>query len=384
MSTPQTVRQQFSHHDISMNPARLPGPDQQRDIRLALISLFDRLSKNDLTAAGYKIALSTLARLLSQGRVTEAMPVDTVAHALRLHRNSVGAGYQALVEVGLIRRIVNPNRGAPTRTTLTGPALALLKCIDNGRLPQDGSYPLEATTDSPATAQSHDDSAERTPNAQAVPSLHTAVTHDVIAHDPIRVIDEDQITCDIPDAPPAPHQPREEASKQAKHFSPDTFAVLHQKLSKDVIYDVLQGRVRRKDINQDWGLTEQEIECLLSMSPKPEPRPATTKRAALPVHAVPTTAEPRLAKCLFDALPRLASALGDQRAATVIDEIAFSVTHKNLGHGDRLGGARAGISLAMQGKWNTPHGMSGDWRGAVLRGLTAAHNKQSEAQETVH
>jgi hypothetical protein len=391
MSTSQ-VALQDSQFEFSPEPEslRLPGPGNQQDVRLALIALFDRLCKGDLTAAGYKIALSTLARLLRQGRITEAMPVDAVGEALGLHRNSVGAAYQVLVDLGLVRRIANPNRGAPTRTTLTGPALALAKVLGTGRL-NVGDLQLLTTVHHTASTEGPSQDVVAPPAAPAaMPAVPDRMPPEAVDGYPARVTPELPSHNETP--PPSPSavtepdlHPSQEAYKEATRFSPETYASMRSKLSNDVMYDALQGRLRAVDIKPDWGLTDEETACLLNMCAKIDaPAPAKPKKANPTVRAVPTSAEPRIAKYLFESLPRLANVLGEARAGAVIDEIAFAVTHNNLGHGDRLGGARAGVSIALLGKWNSPHRMPADWFGAVLRGLYGASPKgDGDAQENV-
>ncbi|KZC35260.1 UNVERIFIED_ORG: hypothetical protein RHOFW104R5_30330 [Rhodanobacter sp. FW104-R5] len=81
------------------------------------------------------------------------------------------------------------------------------------------------------------------------------------------------------------------------------------------------------------------------------------------------------------AIPRLAAALGAERAGQLVDEIAYQVVEKGLGKGDLAGGVRAGVAIALAKRWTTPRGFSNDWKGAVVRG---AQQEEGDARQTVH
>ncbi|MGH8159316.1 MAG: hypothetical protein ACREPQ_14440 [Rhodanobacter sp.] len=352
-----------------------------------LTDLFDRLVKADLTAAGYRVILDTMARLISQSRATEAVPTQWMADRLGLHRNAIGAAYADLEKSGLLRRIAVLTRGAPTRTTLTGPALRTTRLVCHGWILHDDANAVGAGAGAGAVNDGRElVESEPVGSPQEVPATgakatpdhsraqhHPAVTHSESADQACSTSNQN------PDSGPnrqaaGPAQTTREDAVVDRIFSPEIHATVSAKVPGDAMYAVLSGRLAKVDVSPDWGLTEDETNCLLSLAPKREratARSATTQgRPALA--AVPTRAHPELASEVWKKLPRITQVLGEKRAGEVIDEIAFSISCLDLGRGDLGTGIRAAMSLVGKGVWQRPYGFTADWRGAVLRGLQQA------------
>lgn len=380
------------------HPANLSDADRLALARHEFITLLESLAGGDLSAAGYRVVLSTIARLLRQGRTSEAVTTQWIGERLALQRNTIGGAYADLAEAGLVKRIPNPARGAPTRTALAGPALNVVRVLRDVR-----SLVLP-----PASLQD-DRRAERGPNRATTMGEQQASTMASI-----EAADESSPLLSGPDSPEAPAQApdwvailnedpepneflklgmlkmsggpdRAEDPQPDIRYAPEVHAAVLAKVPGDVLYEAMQTRLMADAIQSAWGLTAEEAACLMSLAPKREARPPRPGEHVKPaVCAVPTTAHPELAKALNERLPLFASKLGEARAQRVLDEVAFMISLKNLGQGDMLRGVRAGSSLVMAGRWSTPRGMTPDWDGAVARALDeAATTVAGDAQKNV-
>ena len=345
----------------------------------AVLELFDRLVHADLTASGYRVALSTVTRLIRQGRTSEAVPTAWIADQLGLHRNAVGNGYSALVTAGLVRRIPVLVRGAPTRTTLTGPALTLARVLSGQPTLGTGGICAESAALKSGSNGPENDRFKKTGPSGPMINLSdfehgesdsSYETEDLPDQSPFASeSDPGRVTPAASDSPASDDaQASPKAPDTRRTFGPEIHGAVAAKVPPEVLYEAMQTGVSRSDINAAWQLSDEEAECLVNYSPKREPR-KTPQPSTSTIRAVPTSAPPRLAKLLWESLPMLAAKLGDMRAAEVMDEIAYMVTLKNLGQGNQLGGGRAGLHLVQTGRWKSPRGFTADWRGAVVRAL---------------
>jgi hypothetical protein len=363
------------------NAAALSDTDRLELARYEFTALLDRLATSELSAASYRLILSTIARLLRQGRTSEAVTTQWVGDQLDLSRNTIGDAYSDLSEAGLVKRIVNTARGAPTRTSLTGPALGVVRLLRDVRsitLPAAQAAPRAASASSeprvPVQSQlPHAALSSRTDDPAASDQHvieHVDSTGPMVSSAPVQ---NDQLMVEPSDLALPSDPIWVTVQSTAVRYSPEVHASALAKVPPEVRYETMQGNLKPADLDAAWDLTDDEKACLLSYCDKREPRPVpTAQQKRAPVVAVPTSAHPELAKALYERRPLLASKVGDERASQVMDEIAYMITLKNLGQGDLLGGARAGTSLVMAGRWSTPRGMTVDWLGAVARGLEEA------------
>jgi len=340
--------------------ARHATPAPRNDTAAIVAELFSRLVKADLTAAGYRIALDQLARLLQQGRVTEAVTTQWVADRLDLHRNAVGAAYRDLETAGVVRRIPVRTRGAPTRTALIGPAEKLVQALRDtaaGQLrvirAESPSSPELQAPKPPATIQPT--ITELTPPERARP---------------------------ITAAPPAVEEGDAPAVKHEPPLDPLAHLARAQRIPAVARESAMafRGDPAALPIDPTWNLTPEDVAFVRRLVPAPEkvPRANCKPRVAAAREIAPRD----IAEALWNAMPRITEATGSKRAGEILDEIAFMVLVRGLGRGDRLGGIRAGVSLVSAGRWKRPLGFDTAWYGAVLRGLQTA--KESNAHETVH
>ena len=164
-------------------------------------------------------------------------------------------------------------------------------------------------------------------------------------------------------------------------YSDELHAAVRAK-APGAVYEMMRGTLRRQDIDAAWGLSDIEIDCLMSLAPKRE-RPRV-KKAAPSIQAVPTCAHPKLAHAIWDKYPRLVALVGDERAGMLIDEIAFAASRGNLAGGDQEAAVCVIFSLIARKTWTMPRGFTPDWRGAVLRGISATPPRNGVAQNSVH
>jgi len=321
------------------------------------IDLYRRLATADLPASAFRLISDILARLVADGRTSECVTTQWLADRLGLHRNAITAAFQALENAGLIRRTAVKKRGAPTRTTLIGPAAAL---IEKGALirPEsrsDSSPPStkkEIAVAVPQTDGGRPRSAEAPKQPQALirpESSYTERPTSVTRVDPMAQLARANR---IP----------EEAKRAAMEYrgDPATFP-----------------------IEAAWHLDEQDRVFIRNLIPRREPTVPSTNTSP---RAIPRgeTAPAAIASSLWMHLERLSFLTRcPKRAAAVLDEIAFSVLARNLGRGDTQAGIRAGLSMVARGQWRTPKGFQSHWYGAVARGVQT-HSSSSVAQETVH
>lgn len=346
MRTDQHVHQQ---QDRPANPSPHLQAAEHPNTQ-ALTDLLDRLVKADLTASGYRLALDLLARMIRQGRGSECVPGEWLATRLGLHRNAVTSAFRQMVDAGLVRRIPVPQRGAPTRTTLIGPARDLIAATQ-------ATMRQETKVTAPAD-QRHENQTHV--SSICVPARPKVVESPQPAHKP-----ESQVT-------PNPALDIE-AVMQATRSLPEQARLA-----------AMSHRGRPEDLTIDpaWELTLEQSQAVRRLVPKDvPPKPNCTPRVA----AAGEIASQPIAKALWQALPRLAQQTKcKKRAGELLDEIAYMVQVKGLGRGDNLGGVRAGIALVANGTWRTPRGFDNHWRGAVLRGVSATPLHKGDAQKTVH
>jgi hypothetical protein len=320
----------------------------------ALIQTLHRLVKADLTAAGYRVALDTILRLASQGRVTECVGTQWLADRLGLHRNAVGQAYQALEQAGILRRIPVPKRGAPTRTTLVGPAETLIRRQSGVAL--HGALGIELTNFVYRAG---------TPEPRPQPHCKPSITvkgpngsEPVVAAEPPKEKARVDPQAQMDQAKRIPPAAREAAM-------------------------AFKGKPQDLPINSNWNLTQEDIVFLRRLVPEPsqdQHRHNSSPRVVPLAEQAPAP----IANALWHALPRITKLTGcAKRAGEVLDEIAFTVCQGKLGNGDALGGVRAAISLVEKGRWQLPKGFTGNWRGAVLRGLQLPR-RECDARNFVH
>lgn len=322
---------------------------------------FHQLARADLTATGYQVLCWHLERLIRHRMTSEAVPLDTVAQALGLHRNAVGKAYAALTAAGLIRRQEVRQRGAPTRTCLEGVALHVVlqsmgqrarpAAVTSGRhtaVPVGTASVSHGKPGSPRGA----DAALKCDNAPLPPESRDGVGAA---------------------APPAAVATAYPAELQAKALA---------KLPPMACYDALQGTLTAASIDPTWNLTEAERAFVLGMTQR---KSATPKPAAC-MKPVPTQAPKAIAAALqqhreqfaqlvdVGALSQLGQAEQEAMAETatlvdgLLDQVAYMIAKRGLGRGDVHAGVRAARSLVAQGRWTLPWDFTRDWYGAVQRG----------------
>ncbi|MEY2117316.1 hypothetical protein [Rhodanobacter sp. FW106-PBR-R2A-1-13] len=386
---PSTLRQDV----VRPIHANHPGSDQAEPIQdftttaSQLASLMEQMARANLSPSALRVGLDTFARMLRQGRTTEAVPTQWMAERLGIHRNAVGLAYASLQEIGLLRRIAVRERGAPTRTTAAGPALLFLSAMRQamqGRERDPVGDPRESAI-RPYAVLATPPRRERTPKAAG---QSPASTSDFSADSPTPAAPQIEVQPDPLMAEPAsepsavrPLAPAIQAESPPIRifvFDATANASMAKKVGKDVLYRVMRHPAGQAfPIDPAWNLTDCETQHLQALLPKPE---APSVRASVaPVHK--PSAPEDVARAAMQAIPRLAAAVGAERAGTIVDEIAFQVCIGGLGKGDHVGGVRAGVSMVLAKRWTTPRGFLPDWRGAVIRG---AHSDAGAARETVH
>ncbi|TAN24994.1 MAG: hypothetical protein EPN31_16275 [Castellaniella sp.] len=361
-----------------------------------LASVLERLVGANLSASAMRVGLDTLARLLRQRRTNEAVPAQWMADRLGLHRNAVGLAYGSLVDAGVFRRIPVAERGAPTRTAAAGPALMLLAAVRAASISRaDPAGQTMASSCGEPTESHHRWRGVRpaakklkqppptTPAANDAPRTESETlttrsgkeAHGIDKTAGQGSTDAEPTATVIETAQAAPREDRH--LDPPFRFDPSVNASMTAKIGKDALYLVMRHTPGMPfQVDPAWRLTESETEHLLAMLPKRENRP---QRAATPPQT--RVAPPAIAKAAMAAIPRLAAALGAERAGQLVDEIAYQVVEKGLGKGDLAGGVRAGVAIALAKRWTTPRGFSDDWKGAVVRG---AQQEEGDARQTVH
>ncbi|MEY2161374.1 hypothetical protein [Rhodanobacter sp. FW106-PBR-LB-2-11] len=346
------------------------------DARERLANTLQRLADADLTASGYRVVLDTLARLLRTGNTSEAVPVQWMADRLHIHRNAVGAAYAAAESANLLRRIPVAERGAPTRTALAGPLLATLRLL--ATQPPERQDELRRLEPAPTKRHSLPAAPQQGPRPRIA---NQPVARKPGAHSPTPAQGREHTT--VPLAPRATEataaaDPTLPLPPVRPAFDPTIQATLRSKVGQDVMYRVMTHPPGRPfAIDPAWGLSPAEADQLQLLVPTPERRPAQKAPPARPATAC-VNVPPAIARAALQALPKLTELVGE-RAAKVIDEIAYMVAEKGLGRGDVAGGFRAGLHLVGQGTWSTPRGFHPAWIGAALR---AAQN--GDAHNSVH
>lgn len=327
--------------------------------RAQLARLCDSLAAADLTATTYRVILDSLARMIRQGRCTEAVGNEWIAERLSVGRNAVSNAYGALEDAGFLRRIAVKHRGAPTRTHLVGVCASLI----------DGGIPAELHAVKPAgqaVAPARQlDVNPRHPDACLVEEGNA---------EPARVEAAPAAPAQEQESEPAP-APGDTGSTtpvQTKPFvySHATFTAMVAKVPDEAREAARLAR-SHQDVPVDpaWCLTIDETRHYLALIPKAE-APVRKRIAPAPAsqrEAMPHDAE--LMRALAYAHPRLADITGSAEAAAKLgDQIAFQVC-QGLGGGDIMGGVRAGISLVAKGRWSEPRQYS--WFKAKWSGITA-------------
>lgn len=335
--------------------------------RAQLATLCDSLVEADLTATAYRVALDTLARMLRRGSTTEAAGNEWIASRLHVGRNAVSSAYSALEAAGFLRRIAVKHRGAPTRTRLINVFASLIDGAILARFPattvrgrQDEAGDQEAVQDETGgLVQSH---------AAACATISVGIAHPAHTDEPAR--SDGTLAAEQDDRAPSP-------IPRSKPFTYNhaIYLAMVTKVPEDIRCDaarVINGKA--PPVDQAWGLSNDETEHYLALVPKPErqPRPQSPKPAN--ANTLRCTADAPIAQLLWNNMERLTTATGSKtEAMAAADQIAFQVECAGLGSGDPSGGARAGVSLVIKGRWSTPRGyLASRWDGSVLRGLMGA------------
>lgn len=415
MQTHSTVTRQAARNSIpsSLRPrstrSARPGPGKAVLDTQSLVDLFERLVRCDLTAAGYRVALDTVARLVRQHTTSEAVPVEWMGERLGLSRNSISAAYQSLDAAGVLRRIPVMARGAPTRTALNGPALQLfLQCgvAPDTRSTPHGCHPSApdrtAEDQRPAVSKAAG-SATRSLEAMLSTEHREVEAYNIPANDPGRVsrgnsspegescLREDSVRATLSVTDPGrvtPEVAQNSEQEDRLEVTPpkvDPLALMEKmaKLPAEARMAAMQARnIASLRIDPTWNLSEEDVACLKTLVPPEEKRAI---RNSCPVVTRAGSVAPMvLAQALWTTIPRLEQLVGKGRALIVADEIAYQVALKGLGKGDHAGGVRAAMSMLAKGVWKTPRGFSADWTGSVLRGMQATSSGQGDDQKTVH
>ena len=347
----------YTHQSVARTHHRLHE-------RARLIKFLEALVEADLTPGGYRVMLDTLARLLRQGRASEAVTTDWMAMRLGIGRNAVGTAYCALERAGFLKRVAVKHRGAPTRTRLIGISAALI-CE---AIPDELDTPLQADAQEPTPADGmHEASPEPEQAAHGVP---------VQPADSPEKIDE----AGQGDAPPA--------VAEAFKFDPIVYASMVRKVPREYREQAASARsVKDLIVDDAWCLTTTETAHYLRLVAPDAGQPP--KRNCAPRVTCPgATVSRPVALALWEAIPKLQTKAGSKAAAVALaDQIAFQVEKGGLGKdAGPAAGVRAGVSLVLKGAWRRPYQYVADeWSGAVLRGVIAASPDQArDAQKTVH
>lgn len=326
---------------------------------------FHQLARAELTAVGYQVLFWHMERLIRHRMTSEAVPLETIAQALGLHRNAVGKAYVALTAAGLVRRKEVHQRGAPTRTCLEGIALHVVLQAAGKR-----SSPTPVMGDRRASFPV---------GTEALSQLGQKQTHQNQAPVGDRSVTASGAAYESKQGTPT--EPTPPAAVPA--YSPELQAQALAKLPFEARYEALQGRLTANAIDPSWDLSDDEKAFVLSM----RLREAKLQTKAPPrMQPVPTKAPKAIATALlqarsqFDALvdngalsqlgqaEQEAMAESSTLADGLLDQIAFMISKCNLGRGDIYGGIRAARSLVAKGRWMLPWTFTRDWYGAVHRG----------------
>lgn len=323
---------------------------------------FQQLAQADLTAVGYQVLFWHMARLIRHRTTSEAVPLETLAQALGLHRNAVGKAYAALAAAGLVRRQEVRQRGAPTRTCVEGVALQVVLQSTGKR-----SRPVPVAGHSRPPVPTGTNALSQLGQAQA--PLDLAANAETLS-EPQRPVAEAARP-----APEAAGRPVLSAEQQGQALA---------KLPPMARYDAMQGRLEAGAIDPAWALSAEERAYVLGMRDREARLKPKTAACVMPV---PTKAPHAIALTLLQhrahfaglvdggALSQLGQA--EQEAITetttlvdgLLDQIAFMIAKGGLGRGDVLAGVRAARSLVAQGRWALPWNFTQDWYGAVQRGI---------------
>lgn len=326
---------------------------------------FHQLARTELTAVGYQVLFWHMDRLIRHRMTSEAVPLETIAQALGLHRNAVGKAYTALAAAGLVRRQEVHQRGAPTRTCLEGIALHVV---------------LQAAGKRSGPAPAIGDRRPVVPTGTAGPSKLEQQQSQA-------PVGDRSATASRPSYETERVTPAEPAPPAAPTYSPELQSQALAKLPFQARYDALQGRLTADVIDPAWDLSDDEKAFVLSMRLRERLREAKLQTKAPPcMKPVPTKAPKSIATALlqvrsqFDALvdkgalsqlgqaEQEAMAESSTLADGLLDQIAFMISKCNLGRGDTHAGIRAARSLVAQGRWMLPWTFTRDWYGAVHRG----------------
>lgn len=319
---------------------------------------FCQLAHADLTAVGYQVLFWHLERLIRHRMTSEAVPLETIAQALGLHRNAVGKAYAALTAAGLVRRQEVHQRGAPTRTCVEGIALHVV---------------LQATGKPSRPIPVRNDRRESVPTGtDRLSQLGQTPAH----RNPIHA---GSACTESHTAPQASLTTTEAAPVYSIELQTQALA----KLPSMARYDAMQGRLTADAIDPAWDLTDDEKAFVLGMTQR-----ETRQQAKAPacMKLVPTKAPKTLATVLMQHRPQFEalvdggalSQLGQAELEAIkesstlvdglLDQIAFMISKGSLGRGDVYVGVRAARSLVSQGRWTLPWSFTRDWYGAVQRG----------------
>jgi hypothetical protein len=339
----------------------------------SLVEFLDRLRKSEMSASGFVVVLDTVSRLLKRGQTTEAVPTEWMAERLDLHRNAVGLAYKAAEAAGLLRRIPVLERGAPTRTALSGPSLALVRPI--ATQPKQEAISPGYRSDSPPQRNRRPRvrASRRSAIATRIGLTARAMTPLTTGQSTITTVSSPagkaKIALDsFTRGEPAPF------TKEAApaRLSPTDLMALATRIPEAAKHAAMAFRYAPELLLIDpaWDLSPEEETFVRHLVQRPEVKP-TPSNSSSTVTVVQQRADQGLSQAIWASMPRLTGAIGAKRAGEIVDEIAFMVMCCNLGKGDACGGVRAAVSLIAQGRWNSPRGFTEQWRGAVLRGINA-------------
>ncbi len=321
----------------------------------SLAQLMDRLARLDTSAAALRVLLYLVSKAETTGRISWALPLESIGTALGLHRNSVSRALSELRRLGYVRRKAVLSRGAPTRTTLTLDGLPVSGSRTETLAPQDSPRAPSLDHQEPL-----DPAYEHTPPlARVDPRCPDFFTSSAAGEDvaPTVSCEVEKGVASVAIVPRA-----EIMAMQAFLFS------LNGSAAAALERATLAADPAALVIDPAWGFTDQEAAWFRGAVPKRD-APSERQRNCVPrTQAAGEVAPAEVAEVLLPALSQLASAAGGEgRAAELADEIAFMVVRGGLGRGDLAGGARAGLSLVRRGVWRKPVLMGEAWRGAVLR-----------------
>jgi DNA-binding transcriptional ArsR family regulator len=327
--------------------AKLPCPIA---LDAGLINFLAALRESDLSGVAVRVLSLHMERLVAHAQPSEAVPVEWIAEQLGVHRNAVGKAYAALMDAGLIQRIEVAKRGAPTRTALKGAALALWNLGSNtpGRVFQS-----------------------ETPRRPTMEWQQTDTT--VARPDPLP---PQTVLAPLVDAEPAQQsmQPAAVPPEPRRSFPPEIHTALMAKLPVDAKYAAMQGTLKLAEVSSDWGLSDDEVSCLVTAYLTKAPAAPTASQARSPaITPVPTKAPREIARAVYRMRDRFSGYLdrcpSTQTVEGLMDEVAFAIHRNKLGRGCAQVGVRVALSIIAKGDWSTPWEFNKDWTGAVTRAL---------------